>query len=1106
MANKIEYIFSLQDKISAKLGGITATSDKTIAALTGVREKVSSVDAVCKDTGKTIGSLKMKVDALQSEKEWIPADNLPAIREYNKEISRLTKEIDALETASGGGGKFKKWASDAFDAIPGAGLIKNPLVTGMAALGFAGKAGMNLDEGLAQVNITARLDEAGLSDLKGKLKKIAKDNKTDIVLSPVGFEQINSQLNDVDLSLSILDASLKGSKAGFTDVKTVSSALAQSLSIIGKENASAQEVLDTFFAAKRVGAGEFADFARYMPNLIAGASNMGIAYKEVAGTFAYMTGKGQSAERAAVLMENAFSVLGRGEVRDKLAKSGVKVFDEAGKIRSLVDVFGELQGVMGDMNDEQKSSFLEKIGLVDKEAKNAFAILTSDITKYNESMHDVTNSSGETDAALEFSKNSVQQATEVWNKFKNMGAQVGEIILPVICAGLSVADVVLSAVSFTLDTVVGFFGSWYSLLSEGNPLVVGLTAALGFYTVAMGANYAITQKAVIIGGIKKVLDIAQTAATWGLTTAQWALNAAFYASPLGWIALAIGAVIAAVTYCWQKFEGFRVAVLGVWGVIKEFGATLLNSIVKPFKQVLSGIGGVCSAIVNLVKGNFKEAAAAAKDGFKNIGEGVVGANPVSILYNTAKDGNYSEAWEKGKQAGHDSWAASQQKTDDVSAMDKLIPNPKPLPQTNNVPGTNFNDLMAKLGKDKKGTKTKKVIKLDENTKNLNETDTYTAVTRKLAPLTVSLKPTEAKEQVANKILPAGNTIDAKAAFMAKADDRTQSYEPEKDNYLSDIMHNVRKIAAAIILPVAVSLSAPDVKAVEPVVPVINLDAPALAIQMPTASRPETTAPVVDIPQSVSPDIQVASPAVNVPQPVSPDVQVASPAINVPAFPAIPTPAAPVVDVPTPVANVPQPVSPDVQVASPAINVPAFPAIPTPAAPVVDVPTPVANVPQPVSPDVQVASPAINVPAFPAIPTPAAPVVDVPTPVANVPQPVSPDVQVASPAVNVPAFPAIPTPAAPVVDVVAPSVNIPVPEMPDISSPDTLEAFSMPEKVTEKNNFVSESTTSTVKETGKTIHVEKVCDSVVIHVQNTDNKGSETIRAEILRVLNELAEG
>ncbi len=959
MANKIEYIFSLRDKISAKLGGITATSDKTVTALSGVREKVASVDAVCKDTGKTVGSLKMKVDALQAEREWIPADNLPAIREYNKEISRLTKEIDALETASGGG-KFKKWASDAFEAIPGAGLLKNPLVTGMAAIGFAGKAGMSFDEGMAKVNITAQLDEAGLSDLKKKLKTIADDNKTDVVLAPVGFERINSQLNDVDLSLSILDASLKGSKAGFTQLDTVSAALAQTLSIVGKENTTAAEVLDTFFAAKRVGAGEFSDFARYMPNLIAGASNLGVAYKEVAGTFAYMTGKGQSAERAAVLMENAFSILGRGEVRDKLAKSGVKVFDEAGKIRSLVDIFSDLQGVMAGLNDEQKSSFLEKLGMVDKEAKNAFAILTSDITKYNASMKDVVNSSGETDKALEYSQNSVQRLTEVWNKFKNIGVTVGEIILPVISAGLSVADVVLTGGSSTRNIVVGFFSSWYSLLREGNPLVVGLTAALGFYTIAMGANYATTQKAVIIGGIKKVMDIAQTAATWGLTTAQWALNAAFYASPLGWVALAIGAVIAAVTYCWQKFEGFRVAILGVWGVIKEFGATLLDSVVKPFKQVLSGIGGVCSAIVNLVKGNFKEAAAAAKDGFKNIGEGVLGANPVSILYDTAQNGNYSQAWEKGKQAGRDSWVASQQKTDDVSTMDKLIPTPAPLPEPGNMPGTNFNDLMAKLGKDKKGAKAKKVLKLDDDVKNLNETAVYTAVTRKLAPLTVSLKPTEAKERVTDKVLPAGNVIDAKTAFAAKADDRTQSYEPEKENYLSDILSNVRKIAAAVMLPLAVTLSSPEVKGAEQ--PVVNLASPELVAQ-------------------------------------SPAVQLGGPVVNVPEFPKVPVP---------------------------------------------DVSVPPVNVPPIVSPAIELDEPVVNVPEFPAA------------------------------------------------------------SVPDVKLPQLSDAYSMPEKTTEKSSFISENTTTV--ETGKTVHVGKVCDSVVIHVANTDNKGSETIRAEIMRVLDELAEG
>lgn len=804
MANKIEYIFSLRDQISARLGSITATSDRTVAALSGVQDKVRSADSVCRDTGRTLGSLKMKIDALQAEREWIPADNIPAIREYNREIARLTDEIEELETAAGGG-KFKKWASEAFDAIPGAGLLKNPLVTGITAVGAAGMAGMSFDENMAQVNITAQLDEAGLDDLKKRLKQIAAENKTDVQVTPVGFEAINSQVNDVDLSLSILDAALKGSKAGFTDLDTVSAALAQTLSIVGKENTTAQEVLDTFFAAKRVGAGEFADFARYMPNLIAGADNLGIAYKEVAGTFAYMTGKGQSAERAATLMENAFSVLGRVDVRDKLAKAGVDVFDDTGKIRSVVDIFTDLEGVLGRMNDEQKSSFLEKAGLVDKEAKSAFAVLTSDIGKLKESMNDVANSAGETDTALGYSANSMQKATEVWNQFKNIGTEVGELTLPVISAGLTVAGAVLAGVSSVLEVVIGFFSGWYSLIQEGNPIVVGFTTTLGILTAAMALNYAWTQKAVVIGGIKKVMDIAQTAVTGGLTAAQWALNAAFAASPIGWVAVAIGAVITAVTYCWQKFEGFRVVILGTWEVIKEFGRTLLDSIVKPFKQVLSGIGGVCSAIVSMLKGNFKEAAGLAKEGFKDIGEGVLGANPVSAVYNTLQKGNYSAAWEKGKQAGKGSWAASQE-TNDADAASQLTPEMpdvvKIMPEK--IKKTDFDSLMAKLdttGKKKKS----KTLRLDDNIKNLNASAEYTAITRKLEPANVTAVPVSGSMGYGIPM-----TI---SSASTKVDDSTQTYDAGETNYLADIMQNVRKIAAAVAVPVMLA-SAPNVQAMD----------------------------------------------------------------------------------------------------------------------------------------------------------------------------------------------------------------------------------------------------------------------------------------------------
>lgn len=814
MANKIEYIFSLRDRISARLGSITATSDRTVAALSGVQDKVRSADSVCRDTGRTLGSLKMKIDALQAEREWIPADNIPAIREYNREIARLTDEIEELETAAGGG-KFKKWASEAFDAIPGAGLLKNPLVTGITAIGAAGMAGMSFDENMAQVNITAQLDETGLDDLKKRLKQIAAENKTDVQVTPVGFEAINSQVNDVDLSLSILDAALKGSKAGFTDLDTVSAALAQTLSIVGKENTTAQEVLDTFFAAKRVGAGEFADFARYMPNLIAGADNLGIAYKEVAGTFAYMTGKGQSAERAATLMENAFSVLGRADVRKKLSAAGVDVFDDAGKIRSIVDIFTDLQNVLGGLNDEQKSSLLEQFGLVDKEAKSAFSVLMSDTEKLRESMHDVANSTGETTTALGYSRNAMQQATEVWNQFKNVGLQVGEIMLPVISAGLTVAGGVLDGVSVVMDTVIVFFSSWYALIQEGNPIIIGLTTTLGILTAAMALNYAWTQKAVVIGGIKKVLDIAQTAVTGGLTAAQWALNAAFAASPIGWVAVAIGAVITAVTHCWQKFEGFRMVILGTWEVIKEFGRTLLDSIVKPFKQVLSGIGGVCSAIVSMLKGNFKEAAGLAKEGFKDIGEGVLGANPVSAVYNTLQKGNYSAAWEKGKQAGRDSWAASQE-TNDADTANRLIPEMSDPVTTPAAAVPDFDALMKKMSatKGKTGTKKQVTLRLDDEpvTANLGESAEYTAATRKLEPVMIPMKVAAPVAQAA----PEAGTVGALNSIPTsgtRIDDSTQTYDAGETNYLADIMQNVRKIAAAIAVPVMLA-SAPNVQAMD----------------------------------------------------------------------------------------------------------------------------------------------------------------------------------------------------------------------------------------------------------------------------------------------------
>ena len=744
MATTLEYIFSLQDKMSAKIGNITVTSDRMLGKFADLEKKTLSVNKTFNETGRTLGSLREKIALLQAEREWIPAENIEGIRAYNREMKKLTKEITKLESLNGG--KFKKWSKEAFAAMPGSNLIGNPLVAGAAAIGFAGKSAMNFDEGMSKVNLTAQLDEKGLADLSARLKQVARDNHTDITIAPVGLEKIISQVGDAELSINILDTALKGAKASGTDLDTVSGALAQTLSVIGAENTNAKEVLDTFLAAKRVGAGEFADFARYMPGLIAGASNMGINFKEVAGTFAYMTGKGQSAERAAVLMENAFSVLGKSDVRGKMEKAGIKIFDEQGKMRGMVDIFTDLKGVLNGMTDEQKSSILEKFGLVDKEAKNAFALMTSDLSKLQEAMNATGNSAGETDKAMELSQNSIMKATDLWGDFKNMGNTIGTVILPVIIIGLEVLTVVVNGLDFILNSVIGLFTWWGTQLQDNNPYVWGLTAAVAALSAALLVNYIRANATILALKVMYTWDAIVTGVTWLWTAAQWALNAAFVASPIGWVCVIIGVLVAAVVACWNNFEGFRQFLFSMWETIKEFGRVLVESVVAPFKQIMKGLGAVGEALMHLIKGDFSEAKRAATEGFKDITEGMQNASPIGIAVNVVKKGQWSDAWDRGQKRGTESFAASQ-------AADNQLP---PVTPAVTVPGgttpksQTFEQYMKQLddkgggkgGKKGAGSSTNSMAKVlnlndDSPVRNLKSSADYTAITKKLAPTQVN---------------------------------------------------------------------------------------------------------------------------------------------------------------------------------------------------------------------------------------------------------------------------------------------------------------------------------------------------------------------------------
>lgn len=518
-----EYILSLRDRVSGTMRTITGASLEATDKFTKLKEQTKALEQSTKDFGGSITTLRLKLDLLRSERDLIDPKELTRIRQYNTEIKGLTKEIGRLETINGS--KLKNNIKAAFAEIPA--ILRNPVTLGAAAVGFAGKQAMGFDQGMAKINITAQLDKPSFDDLSRRVREVTKRNKADISVAPVGFEKIISQTGDAELSLSILDQALRGSKAGFTDLDTVSGALAQTLSIVGKENASAREVLDTFFAAKRVGAGEFKDFAQYMPGLIAGADTLGINYKNVAGIFAYMTGKGQSAERASVLMGNMFSVFGKKDITDKLALAGVDTFDKlSGKMRSTVDIFRDLNTMMAPMTEQQQVGLFDKIGLVDKEARSSFAIMAADVNKLSAALGDCNNAFGETDKALEFSQNSMQRSQELWNRLKNTGLELGLSLLPMINSGLTVLGTILDVAVPVIQAIFDATSWWIDALKEGNPIVWATTSALAAGLILWKAQVVWLKLTTLWNGF-------MTASTGVLSGAMASLRASFLATPWG---------------------------------------------------------------------------------------------------------------------------------------------------------------------------------------------------------------------------------------------------------------------------------------------------------------------------------------------------------------------------------------------------------------------------------------------------------------------------------------------------------------------------------------------------------------------------------------------
>ncbi len=101
---------------------------------------------------------------------------------------------------------------------------------------------------------------------------------------------------------------------------------------------------------------------------------------------------------------------------------------------------------------------------------------------------------------------------------------------------------------------------------------------LGLLVTVFGSLYLATQGYAIYAGIASL-------ATGTFTGSVWGLNAALLMNPLTWVVAAVIAVGVAAVYAWNKFDGFRAGVYGVWAVIQPLAGFIWDILIVPFQML-----------------------------------------------------------------------------------------------------------------------------------------------------------------------------------------------------------------------------------------------------------------------------------------------------------------------------------------------------------------------------------------------------------------------------------------------------------------------------------------------------------------------------------------
>lgn len=595
------------------------------------------------------------------------------LEEVNKELKFGTERIEEYSKKVGEAGKKITDAGKKMSAG-----VTAPIVGAGAA---AGKLAMDFEDSMAKVSTIADTTQVPIEDLKdGIMDLSSKTGQSADDLSEAMYQAMSASVETGD-AVEFLDTAVKAAVGGFTDNATAVDGLTSVLNSYGMEASNVESIANQMLITQNLGKTTFGELASSIGQVTPIASSLGITTEELFSSLAATTAQGLGTSESITALKAAMSniikpskeaadaaqTLGidfsvsalqsKGwigflkDVREGLKNAspeyaklmtsveegtkklvdmenaGKKNTDEYKALKKQVKASSKEMELLAQANDSTVGGFATMFGSV--EGLNSVLMLTSEqgMQMYGEAMEEMqTNTTALDKAFAEMDETSKSQLEKVINDIKNLGIEIGNILLPTI-----------SSVIGKIREVIQAFSGLSDSQKETIVKIAAIAAAIGPLMIAFGS---------VCGGISKIIHFTSLAtgvaskvpgivSTIGIgMKALWAVMAAH---PIGVIITVVGLLIGAVVTLWHKSETFRNLWNNLWENIKEITSVVVDAVVK-----------FCENLWAKTKENFNKIKDSASDIWSKIRTVITNAinsikSTVTNVLNTIKN-TFSKIW------------------------------------------------------------------------------------------------------------------------------------------------------------------------------------------------------------------------------------------------------------------------------------------------------------------------------------------------------------------------------------------------------------------------------------------------------------------------------